>query len=42
LEAASLGSSKEIAHLLEEKSSTGKIQKVKEYLRRRSKKNGAT
>jgi hypothetical protein len=41
LEAASPGSSKEIARLLEEKSSRGKIQKVKDYLRSKSKKNGA-
>jgi hypothetical protein len=34
LEAVSHGSSKEIAHLLTEKSATGKIKKVKEYLRR--------
>ncbi|KAK1646404.1 hypothetical protein QYE76_064209 [Lolium multiflorum] len=41
LEATSPGSSKEIARLLEEKSSR-KIQKVKDYLRSRSKKSGAT
>jgi hypothetical protein len=34
LEAVSHGSSKEIAHLLTEKFATGKIKKVKEYLRR--------
>jgi hypothetical protein len=34
LEAVSYGSSKKIAHLLTEKSATGKIKKVKEYLRR--------
>jgi hypothetical protein len=34
LEAVSHGSSKEIAHLLTEKSAMGKIKKVKEYLRR--------
>jgi hypothetical protein len=42
LEAASPGSSKEIARLLEDKSSRGKIQKVKEYLKSRSRKSGAT
>lgn len=42
LEVASPGSSKEIARLLEEKSSRGKIQKVKDYLGSKSKKNGAT
>jgi hypothetical protein len=41
LEAASPGSSKEIARLLEEKSSRGKIQKVKDFLKSRSKKSGA-
>lgn len=38
---ASPGSSKEIARLLEDKSSRGKIQKVKEYLRSRSRKSHA-
>jgi hypothetical protein len=38
LEAASPGSSKEIARLLADKSSRGNIQKVKEYLRSRSRK----
>jgi hypothetical protein len=42
LEASSPGTSKEVARLLAEKTSTCKIQKVKEYLRSRSKKNGGT
>jgi hypothetical protein len=40
LEAARLGSSKKIACLLMEKAAEGKIKKVKEYLRSKSKKNG--
>jgi hypothetical protein len=40
LEAAIPGSSKEIACLLTEKTSGGKIQKVKEYLRNKRKKSG--
>jgi hypothetical protein len=42
LEAAIPGSSKEIACLLAEKTSGGKIQKVKEYLRNKRKKSGIT
>jgi hypothetical protein len=41
LEAASPGSSKEIARLLSEKDSRGKIKKVKEYLKNKSSKCGA-
>jgi hypothetical protein len=41
LEAASPGSAKEIACLLSEKPGN-KVKKVMEYLRRKSKKNGAT
>jgi hypothetical protein len=40
LEAASPGSGKEIASLLSEKATTGKIMKVKEYLKSISKKSG--
>jgi hypothetical protein len=42
LEAASPGSAKEIACLLSEKPTGNKVKKVMEYLRRKSKKNGAT
>jgi hypothetical protein len=42
LEVPSAGSSKEIARLLEEKSSRRKIHMVKKYFRSRSKKSGAT
>jgi hypothetical protein len=42
LEAASPGSSKEIAHLLSAKDSGDKIEKVKEYLKSKSKKYGTT
>jgi hypothetical protein len=42
LEAAIQGSSKEIACLLAEKTSGGKIKKVKEYLRNTRKKSGVT
>jgi hypothetical protein len=42
LEVASSRCSKEIARLLEEKSLRGKFQNVKDYLRNRSKKSGAT
>jgi hypothetical protein len=42
LEAASPGSSKEIARLLSTKDSWDKIEKVKEYLKSKSKKYGTT
>jgi hypothetical protein len=41
LEKASPGSSKEIVHLLSAKDSGGKIEKVKEYLKSKSKKCGS-
>jgi hypothetical protein len=40
-EGATPGPIEEIACLLADKTTTGKLQKVKEYLRRRSKKSGA-
>jgi hypothetical protein len=42
LETASSGSKKEIARLLLGEASWCKIKKVKEYLKSKSKKNGAT
>jgi hypothetical protein len=42
LEAVSPGSIKEIGCLLSEKATGNKVKKVKEYLRSKSKKNGAT